>query len=190
VIQLQAGTTFSGNFILKNKGDYGGRWIILTTSRESELPVSGHRVSPSDAALMPKIVSPNPMSALGTEFYTNQYRLTGNEITSSQPPSNTLYQLVSLGYGETSLDQLPSSIVIDRCYIHGRPDARVDRQLHVALDGLVRLQLRDDNAYMVKSPQRANGGVRRSPIESEIRLDYTQHALSALLNGAAALSAR
>ncbi len=65
----------------------------------------------------------------------------------------------------------------------GRPAPDLDRQAALALDALVREQIRPDNAWMMPEPLLARGGIRRSPVEQEIRMDFVQHAVSALLRG-------
>ena len=45
-----------------------------------------------------------------------------------------------------------------------------------------------DNAWMMPSPAKAAGGIRRSLVEQEVRIDFTQHALSALIRAAAIAS--
>jgi hypothetical protein len=67
---------------------------------------------------------------------------------------------------------------------HGVYDARILRQIELGLSALLREQLRPDNSYLVKVPERALGGFRRSLVESDIRIDFTQHAMSALIRGA------
>lgn len=67
---------------------------------------------------------------------------------------------------------------------HGHHDQRLLRQIEVGLGALLREQFRADNAYLAKAPQRAIGGFRRSLVESDTRIDFTQHALSALIRGA------
>src|SRR5262249_49808906 len=55
VILLQAGATFTGNFILPNKS--GAGWITVRASTpDTNLP-QGTRVTPASAPLMPKIIS-------------------------------------------------------------------------------------------------------------------------------------
>ena len=44
--------------------------------------------------------------------------------------------------------------------------------------------MRAENAWMMPKPDAAKGGFRRSLVESEIRIDFTQHAASALIRGA------
>jgi hypothetical protein len=67
---------------------------------------------------------------------------------------------------------------------HGQDDAVLKAQVLAALEALRRDQLRDDNSYLATSPRDASGGVRRSIVQQDVRLDFTQHALSALIRGA------
>src|SRR5213593_3643565 len=64
VIELQAGATFTGNFILPNKSGTG--WIYIRSSAHASLPGPGTRVLPSHATLMPRIVTPNTAPAVAT----------------------------------------------------------------------------------------------------------------------------
>ena len=68
---------------------------------------------------------------------------------------------------------------------HGRPDAVLRRQVELALGALLRDQVRLDNAWLMPSPARARGAIRRSLVEQDVRIDFTQHAASALIRGAA-----
>lgn len=67
---------------------------------------------------------------------------------------------------------------------HGQQDTRLLRQINSSLGALLREQIRSDNSYLAKAPPRAIGGFRRSLVESDTRIDFTQHALSALIRGA------
>jgi len=75
---------------------------------------------------------------------------------------------------------------------HGRSDAfaALDPQIYGALDALARERVRADNAWMMPDPEAAHGGIRRSLVEQEVRIDFTQHALSALIRGAEELAPR
>jgi hypothetical protein len=58
VIVLQAGATFTGNFVLPNKSGTG--WITVRTSTpDASFPPQGTRVTKTSATLMPKVISPN-----------------------------------------------------------------------------------------------------------------------------------
>src|SRR5437588_5344843 len=135
-IVLQAGATFTGNFTLPNK--VGTGWIYIQSSAYSSLPAPGTRVSPAQASLMPKIVTPNGSPAIAAAFGAHQYRLIGIEVTTTISDTNsTQYGLIVLGYdyatssAATSLAQLSSDVVFDRCYIHGTPTGNVQRGIAV-----------------------------------------------------------
>ncbi|MBK6972807.1 MAG: hypothetical protein IPH26_07560 [Sterolibacteriaceae bacterium] len=130
-IVLQAGATFTGPISLPKKTT-GTGWIYIQSSAYSNLPAPGTRVGPTDAANMPKIVA---TSGGGTTVQTvsgaHHFRFVGIEF---KPVSgNFLYNLISIGNGESSVASLPNNITFDRCYIHG--DASVGGRRGVAMDG-------------------------------------------------------
>jgi hypothetical protein len=117
VITLQAGATFTGPFTLPNKPGPG--WIIVRTSAgDSELPPAGTRVDPSYARVMPKLVAAAG-SVLITGRAAHHYRFVGIEI--GPAPGVFLYNVVQLGGRETSVEELASHIIFERCYLHGDP---------------------------------------------------------------------
>lgn len=128
-ITLEAGATFTGNFVLPNKA--GQDWIVIRSSApDISLPPEGTRITPSYSYLLPKIVSPNTSPAITTEAAAHHYRFIGVEITTTHSTtSSTLYNLIWLEYtgGQTSSSQAPTDIVFDRCYIHGTPTGNVRR---------------------------------------------------------------
>ncbi|MCB9545443.1 MAG: hypothetical protein H6706_06045 [Myxococcales bacterium] len=69
---------------------------------------------------------------------------------------------------------------------HGREDPRLERQMALSLDALSREQVRAENAWLMPDPAAARGGIRRSLVEQEVRIDFTQHAVAALIRGALA----
>ena len=69
---------------------------------------------------------------------------------------------------------------------HGIEDADLNRQMALGLDALARDQVRPENAWLMRNPLAARGGIRRSLVESEIRIDFTQHSVAALIRGAVA----
>jgi hypothetical protein len=117
IIELQGGATFTGNFTLRKKNGTG--WIYIRTSKENNLPAPGNRVTPADAINMARVLSAGQVSAFLTEPGASNYRLIGLEI--GMPANvNDQFTLVSFGTGsETKLSDLPSNLIIDRCYIHG-----------------------------------------------------------------------
>jgi hypothetical protein len=126
-IVLEAGATYIGPFTLPVKS--GSSYITIRSSAMSALPSAGVRVSPSNASAMPKIVSPGVAeSALYTAPGAHHFRFIGIEFK----PINAqafIYDLISLGKGleQTSLDQVPHHIIIDRCYIHAEPTQSLKR---------------------------------------------------------------
>ena len=125
-IILDPSAIYTGPFILPAKS--GAGWIVIRTS--ATLPPEGARVTPSHASLMPKLEAFSG-SVINTAPGAHHYRFVGIEI---RPASGTfLYNLVLLGNGETSVDQLPHHIVFDRCYLHGDPQAGTRRG--IAMNG-------------------------------------------------------
>jgi hypothetical protein len=115
-IVLQAGATYTGNFVLPEK--QGAGWIIVRSSDLSQLPAAGQRVTPTDAARMPKLVTPNSAPALKAPERVQHYRFVGIEITSA--PSVTLtYNIVYLGGSQDSPADMPHDLIFDRVYVHG-----------------------------------------------------------------------
>ena len=68
-IVLEAGATFTGPFTLPNKTS-GSGWIYVVSSKLQSLPGPGHRVSPQDAANMPRIVPRAYANALSSALTT------------------------------------------------------------------------------------------------------------------------
>jgi hypothetical protein len=126
-IELEAGATFTGRFVLSKKT--GDGWITIRSSAHAQLPPPGTRVGPEHAPLMAKLVPAHPTEpAIITQTGAHHYRLTGLEVTASPGAgqmNNALIILDSAHYEgstyvrQTSLDQVPHHIIIDRSYIHG-----------------------------------------------------------------------
>jgi hypothetical protein len=68
---------------------------------------------------------------------------------------------------------------------HQAPSDQLRAQTTAALRALARDQIRADNGYTMGHLPRALGGIRRSLVEPEIRIDFVQHAASALARGTA-----
>ena len=118
-IVLQAGQSWTGSYVLPNKGP-STSWITIRSSAVASLPLPGHRVSPNDASNMAKIVAAGPTEAFHIAAQANHYRLIGLEIT-EQPKQWVNYGLILQGDpNDPNASDLPSYITIDRCYIHGQ----------------------------------------------------------------------
>lgn len=129
-IALQAGATYTGPFTLPNK-TAGSGWIYVTSSGYAKLPAPGHRVSPSDAVNMPKVVSPPYSNAVVTVANSHHFRFVGIEFTTV--PGAYVYNLITIGNQDASTATLANHIVFDRCYIHA--DANVDNRRGIEMDG-------------------------------------------------------
>ena len=123
IIELQAGATFTGNFVLPNKS--GTAWIYIRTSSYASLPAPGTRVTPAQATHMPKIVTTNAAPAISTAAAAHHYRFVGIEIASAASLTYTVVDLTAPS--QTSLTHVPADIVFDRCYIHGSPTGNIRR---------------------------------------------------------------
>src|SRR5205085_5110814 len=128
VIVLDAGAQYLGNFTIPAKPDAGGKWLVVRSSAESKLPAA-RRVTPAEAAAMPKLVSPNADAALATAPGAHHVRLVGIEFTVA-PNWAQNHGLILLGDGggdQNDLKQVPHDLVIDRCYVHGNATGNLRR---------------------------------------------------------------
>jgi hypothetical protein len=125
-ILLEAGAIFTGSFVLPRKDGEG--WIVVRTSAPDErLPPPGTRITPEYAPVLPRIVSPGPEPALRTAAGAHHYRVVGVEFTLA-PGVDLNYNLILLGdFGQSSLEQVPHHLILDRVYVHGAPTANVRR---------------------------------------------------------------
>jgi hypothetical protein len=130
-IVLQAGATFKGPFKLPNK-TAGSGWIYVVSSHLPNLPPPGTRVSPANAANMPKILAPNALQALTTVANSHHFRFVGIEFAPA-PGTTLIYEVVAIGNSDISPATLAHHIVFDRCYVHGNPNSN-DRR-GIEMDG-------------------------------------------------------
>ncbi|MCP9493809.1 MAG: right-handed parallel beta-helix repeat-containing protein [Pyrinomonadaceae bacterium MAG19_C2-C3] len=119
-IVLPAGATFTGSFTLPDKGA-GENWITFLSS-DAALLSEGVRVTPSDAARMPKLVTPGRGEpVLRTQAGAHHYRFVGLEFTPASRAA-VAHDLILFGDGssaQTTLAQMPHHLVLDRCFVHG-----------------------------------------------------------------------
>jgi len=130
VIELQAGATFSGKFIVRAKHCDINHWIIVRTSApDSALPAEGQRATPCYAGVGSLVGRPqyncsnpknvmakvqNPNRADGPFQFANGanfYRFIGLEVTrvDGMPWAGRLIT------GKGTFDH----VVVDRCWLHG-----------------------------------------------------------------------
>lgn len=115
-IVLTSGTTYTGNFKLRN---FSGLSYVLIKSSASQLPAEGQRIGPQAAPTLAKIVTPDTQPAISTENGAHHYAFQGVEVgISSNVTLN--YWLIALGDDvQSTMAQMPHDFIIDRCYIHG-----------------------------------------------------------------------
>lgn len=117
-LELQAGASFEGPFVLRKHS--GTDWITVISSgaRDGTLPAAGSRVTPMHASAMPALTT-SQGTVISTEPGAGYYRFVGMEIK----PDNlqTITSLVDLGSGDNSVDAMPHHIVFERSYLHGDP---------------------------------------------------------------------
>jgi hypothetical protein len=121
VITLAPNATYTGNFVLPNKGAVNDYITIRSAAPDASLPPAGVRMTPAYADLLPKIKSPNNMSALATATAANHWKLMFLEF---QANKDGYGDIIALGAGDstqTQLSQVPYAFVLDRLYVHGDP---------------------------------------------------------------------
>src|SRR5262245_45534066 len=127
VIELAAGGTFAGNFVLTK--DMGTSKVWIRSSAWQSLPPPGARVSPGNAGAMAKIVSPTSDPAIRFDFGAGGYFVTGIEVTTTSGRNANLVWIGAdaSGNSATSSAQLPDQVIFDRCYVHGNPSGNIRR---------------------------------------------------------------
>src|SRR6188508_808116 len=81
-VVLAVGATFTGNFVLPALGGTAADgWVTIRGEASNRLPPLGTRVTPADAPLMPRVVTPNTEAALRLEPAATGWRLVGFEVT-------------------------------------------------------------------------------------------------------------
>ena len=117
---LEAGATFSGNFVLPVKT--GDTYItIRSAGADAQLPGPGTRIAPSHAPLLAKIRSSNTMAALRTAPGAHHWRLLLLEFPATREGYGEILQIGDGSSAQTELSQVPFEIELDRLYIHGDP---------------------------------------------------------------------
>jgi cellulose synthase/poly-beta-1,6-N-acetylglucosamine synthase-like glycosyltransferase len=137
VLLLQAGATFTGPFVLPEKRDAGvASWITVRSSTGDTALPPGTRIHPDQARQLARLEAASG-SVLLAAARAHHFRLVGLELRPA--PGTFLHQVVDLGGGASSLEDLPHHIVLDRCYVHGDPGrgARRGVALNSAISAVV-----------------------------------------------------
>ncbi len=128
-IVLAAAAQFTGNFTLPAlKGTPADGWVVIRGEKSDRLPVPGTRVTPSDGALMPAIITTNTAPAIRFQAGASGWWLSGLEVTVSPALTHQQYGLIFAGESDQStMESVPSDIVIERMYVHGQSTSNMSR---------------------------------------------------------------
>jgi hypothetical protein len=118
VIELAAGASFTGNFVLPAKA--GNRYTILRTAPTAGLPDPSSRVDPSHSGKLARIQSPNSTPSLRTAPGAHHWRLMLLEIGPNASAGSDILVLGDATPAQAG-DSMPHDLIVDRCYIHGDP---------------------------------------------------------------------
>jgi hypothetical protein len=131
VIALDPGATFTGNFRLRRKKLGDGEITIRANVDDALLPAPGHRMTPAAAlaARLPRILSSNTSPAIQTDTGAHHYRLLGLEIgvAATVRSNGGLVTLGQSGTLQNTLSEVAHHFILDRVYVHGRPDMNLKR---------------------------------------------------------------
>ena len=123
VITLSSGATYTGPFHLPVKD--GTRDVVIQWTNPFSLP-PGVRMAPGRVRGMPKLTAASG-PVITADPGAHNYRLVGLEIAPA--PGVFVQNVIQFGSVETSVDQVPHDLTIDRCYVHGDPDVGSRRGL-------------------------------------------------------------
>src|SRR5438105_4662984 len=145
-IELQAGATFTGSFILPAKSCDDTHWIVIrTNASNSELPPEQTRISPCYAGVsylpsrpayscpaaknvMAKIIMSSATGTSGPLTFAvgaNHYRLIGLEIT-RKSGYGSIYNLAQMQNGGPT-----NHLIFDRVWMHGTSQDETQRAVHL-----------------------------------------------------------
>ena len=118
VIEVQAGATFDGNFVLPAKSGTGSI-TVRTSTPDAQLPGATTRIGPAHESLLPTLRSLNAAPVLTTAAGARNWRLIGLRFITAGGGD-----VVSLGDG-TQRDRtlVPSNLTLDRVIIRGHATA-------------------------------------------------------------------
>ena len=115
-VELTAGVTYTGNFVLRAKSGTSTEFITVRTSAIDQLPAE-KRVIPEWAPHMAKIVTPSSEAAFVFAPNARQWRLVGLEVTCVQ--GAYVYDIIRIGEVEAESEAgQPRNIELDRLYVH------------------------------------------------------------------------
>lgn len=120
-IRLEAGATFTGNFVLPAKS--GDRPITLESDVRGAQSAPRQRITPAAAEPFAKLQSPSSEPALRTAPGSHHWRLIELEFRANRGGYGDIIELGDGSTAQSSLDRVPHDLVLDRLYVHGDPAA-------------------------------------------------------------------
>ncbi|MCF8239545.1 MAG: T9SS type A sorting domain-containing protein [Saprospiraceae bacterium] len=115
-ILLQPGMTYVGPYTLPEKT--GDDWIVIRTNiPDDQLPLTNQRIDPSYAPVLAAFQAKPNLHAISTGPRAHHYYFFGLEFRTE----GFSWNVITIGNGETNLDDLPHDLVFDRIYLHGHP---------------------------------------------------------------------
>lgn len=124
IIELTAGDTWTGNFVIPDTVATGTNWLVIRSSGFASL-TSGERVVPADAVHMGTITCPDQINpALIIEPTAKKVLLVGLNITTNYAvTSGVQYGVFRIGWDSATGGALTVSpadtVIVDRCFVHG-----------------------------------------------------------------------
>ena len=135
-IVLASGSTYSGNFTIPATSCSG--WILVVSSALANLPAPGNRIGPSnEPSLATVMTSAGGTPAIRISDKAHNWRFIGLEISAAG--GSTQNALFDAGSATTVTANIPTQIIVDRCYIHGATKTSIRRgiALNVAYGAVV-----------------------------------------------------
>lgn len=120
-IVLTPGVLYTGNFVLPAVA--GSEYITIRTAETAGQPGPGARVLPAHASHLAALQSPNRQPALSTAPGAHHWRIELVEFRANSGGAGDIITLGDGGSAQRERAQVPSNLIIDRCYIHGDPTA-------------------------------------------------------------------
>src|SRR5213594_2313088 len=128
VVTLEPGAVYRGPFALPKKS--GSGWIVVRTGGDARAATALPRIDPGQAPKLAKLVAASG-SVVKTAPGAHHYRLSGLEIRPTE--GAFVHNLIEIGSAETSTEDLPHHVIVERCLLRGDP--RRGARRGVALNG-------------------------------------------------------
>ena len=124
ILMLEAGATFTGNFVLPVKP--GSEFVTIRTAEggpTGAYPSAIARILPTHAPNLAKIRSGNSLPAIATVPGSHHWRLLLLEFFANREGYGEIIQLGDGSRAQNTLAMVPHNFELDRLYIHGDPNA-------------------------------------------------------------------